>query len=213
MAERDKGMHPDRDNADEDQPFVPRNALDRVRQPILAAAMYVPRSSEPKASDPETRAKELTSRAALGAAALSGTLAAPFGPYGLITLIPDILGIWRIQSQLVADIAAAYGKGHSLTTEEMLKCLFKMASAQVLRDVVVRVGERTLIRRPSVRAMQHVAMKFGFRVTQRLIGRAITRALPMIGTIGAAAYAYRDTRQVGAIAMELFGNTSTAVPS
>jgi hypothetical protein len=210
-TEPHKGMRPHRDDAAKPQPLSSRNVFDRVSQPILAAASYIPSSSEPKASDPERRANELTSKAALEAAALSGTLAAPLGPYGLIMIIPDLLGMWRIQCQLVADIAAAYGKSHFLTAEAMFRCLFKMAAAHVLRDGVVRAGERVLIRRLSMRAMQRIA-QLGFKVTQRLIGRATTRVQPIIGTLGSAAYAYCDTRQVGKNTIELFGGDGDLGP-
>jgi hypothetical protein len=210
-SECEKGMRRHRHDGGEDEPLVARNAFHRLSQPILTAASHVPSSSEPKASDPETRANQLTSKAALEAAALSASLALPLAPYGLITIIPDILGIWRIQRQLVADIAAAYGKSHFLDADAMLKCLFKMASAQILRDVVVRGGERALIRRPSLRTMQRIAAGLGFTVTQRLIGRIIARTLPIIGTMGIAAYAYHDTRQVGQNAVELFGELSSSV--
>jgi len=33
-----------------------------------------------------------------------------------MTILPDLFGIWRIQAQLVADIAAVYGKTGFLTT-------------------------------------------------------------------------------------------------
>lgn len=32
------------------------------------------------------------------------------GPLGLLTILPDMYAIWRVQAQLVADIAAVYGK-------------------------------------------------------------------------------------------------------
>jgi hypothetical protein len=38
-------------------------------------------------------------------------MALPPGPLGLATVIPDLLAIWKLQQQLVADIAAVFGKG------------------------------------------------------------------------------------------------------
>jgi hypothetical protein len=207
-SEFEQGMRPHSHDVEAAQPRVPENALQRLGERILAAASDVPTTSEPKASDPETRAKELSSKAALEAAALSAALALPLGPYGLMTIVPDILGIWRIQQRLVADIAAAYGKSTSLDPDAMLKCLFKMASAQSAGAVVVGAGKGLLVRRPTLRAMQRIAAQLGFTVTQRLIGRVIARTLPIIGTVGIAAYAYHDTRRVGQNATDRFGESA-----
>jgi hypothetical protein len=47
------------------------------------------------------------------------------GQLGLLTVLPDLVAMWRIQSQLVSDIAAVYGKTANLGREHMLWCLFK----------------------------------------------------------------------------------------
>src|SRR5579862_8920953 len=145
---------------------------------------YIPYSSEPASPDPKSRARKLGNIAAMKAAAFSGALAMPPGPLGLLTLIPDLLGIWRIQAQLVADIAAVYGKSASLTKEGLLYCLFRHGAAQALRELAVRSGQRLLIRQVSLRSMESVLEKIGLRLGQRLAGKAITRWLPIIGAVG-----------------------------
>src|SRR5215204_3453256 len=112
----------------------------------------IPFSSEPASIDPKVRSRKLGSLAAMKAAAFSGALSMPPGPLGLLTLIPDLIGIWRIQAQLVSDIAAVYGKTTWLTREGLLYCLFRHGAAQALRDVVVRSGERLLIRQVTLRS-------------------------------------------------------------
>jgi hypothetical protein len=105
----------------------------------------------------------------------------------------------------VADIAAAHGKSSFLTAGSMLYCLFKHGAAQAVRDLAVRVGERFLIRRVSLRMIQAVLKKVWVRITQRLASKAIARWLPIVGAIGIGAYAYYDTAQVGKTAVGLFG--------
>ena len=41
-------------------------------------------------------------------------------------------------------------------------------------------------------------------MAQRLVGRTASRGLPIVGALGVAAYAYRDTMRVGHTAIELF---------
>ena len=122
----------------------------------------------------------------------------------MLTVLPDLMAIWRVQSSLVADIASAYGKSGALTQESMVYCLFKHGGAALLRDLVVRVGERAVIRRASLRLMQELLGKIGVRVTARVVGRAASRWIPIAGAVGIGAYAYYDTKKVGDNAIELF---------
>lgn len=164
----------------------------------------IPSTEEVASQGPDERAREVARNAAIKAAIVSGGLALPPGPFGYVTIIPDLVGIWKIPAQMVADIAGAFGKTAYLGREQMLYCLFRHAAAQALRDIVVRVGERVLIRRPALRVIQQVLRKIGVRITQRLAGGAIARWLPIVGALGVGAYAYYDTGQVAETAIDLF---------
>jgi hypothetical protein len=168
------------------------------------ALAEIPHTDEPPSDDPEARAREIARKAALTAAGLSGGLALPPGPLGFVTIIPDLVGIWKIQARMVADMAGAFGQQAYLSREQMLYCLFRHAAAQAMRDVAVRVGTRVLIRRPTLAAMQRVLRRVGIRITQRLAGHAIARWLPIVGALGVGAYAYYDTGQVAETALDLF---------
>ena len=128
----------------------------------------------------------------------------PPGPLGYVTLIPDLVAIWKIQAQMVVDIAGTFGKKAYLGREQMLYCLFRHAAAQAMRDIVVRVGERILIRRPALQIVEQVLRRIGVRITQRLAGGALARWLPIVGALGVGAYAYYDTGQVAETAIDLF---------
>ena len=134
----------------------------------------------------------------------SGVIALPPGPIGWLTILPELIAVWKIQSQLVSDIAAIYGKRASLTQEQMIYYLFRHTAAQVFGDVVVCVGERVLVRRVSLKVMQSIAEKIGVKVTQHAIGKGLSRWIPVIGALGIGAYAYYDTAQVAASAIDLF---------
>jgi hypothetical protein len=165
---------------------------------------HVPVSPEERRNTPAARAHELTMAAASRAAATSGALALPPGPVGLLTIVPDLMAVWHIQRQLVADIAACYGRTAELGRETMMYCLFRHAAAQAVRDLVVRVGERLLLRRATVAMMERSLHRVGLVVSQRAMGRALSRWLPVVGAMGVGAYAFYDTVQVGRTARELF---------
>ncbi len=167
---------------------------------------YIPFSSQPVSRDPQARARKLGSIASMKAAAFSGALSMPPGPLGLLTLVPDLLGIWRIQAQLAADVAAVYGKTGYLTRESMLYCMFRHGAAHAVRDVVIRSGQRLLIRKITLQATEGVLEKVGLRLSQRLATKAVTRWLPIIGAVGVGAYAYYDTGEVARTAIQIFSS-------
>ena len=134
----------------------------------------------------------------------------PPGPIGWLTIVPELVTIWRIQRQMVADIAGAYGVSAELTRSRMLYCLFRHAAAQAMRDVVVQVGARLLIQDVPLRVIERIAAKVGVSVSKRLVGRGIARWLPVIGALGVGAYAYYDTGQVARTAMTLFAAEAAA---
>ena len=179
---------------------------DRMTDTILKLISTVPYSSEPTSSTPDARARQLAQNAAKTSAGISGGAALAPGPLGMLTLLPDLVGVWRVQAQMVADIAATYGKTATLTQEQMVYCLFKHSAAQLLRDVIVREGGRYLVLPASLRMMRSLATKIGIKVGQRSFGKAIARYAPLVGALGVGAYAYYDTKKVADTAIELFGS-------
>jgi hypothetical protein len=181
-----------------------RPAAGRIAEAILGFLSEIPTTSEPLNPSPKDRARQIASTAARKACTISGALALPPGPAGLVTILPDLVAVWRVQAQMVADIAGAFGQSAALSREQMLYCLFKHTAAQAVRDLVVRAGERFLVRTASVRVVQGVAGKVGIKVTQRAIATSVSRWLPVVGIVGVAGYAYYDTAQVGATAISFF---------
>jgi hypothetical protein len=177
----------------------------RITQAVLDFVSQVPPSHIDGSKDPAAEARRLGNRAAQRAALTAGSLALPPGPLGWLTLLPELIAIWKIQGQMVSDIAAAYGRHATLGREQMLWCLFRHTAAQAFRDLVVRMGDRLVFRRMSHGIAQRVARQIGIKLTQRTVSEGISRWLPVIGALGVGAYAYYDTGQVAATAMALFG--------
>ena len=178
-------------------------ASNRVTRAILDFVSQIPESKVHSHGDPETEARRLANRAAQRAAVTAGTLALPPGPLGWLTILPELISIWKIQAQLVSDIAAAYGKHAELGREQMLWCLFRHTSAQAFRDLVIRLGDRLIFRRVSYSVIERVAKQIGIKVTQRALGEGLSRWMPIIGAIGVGGYAYYDTRQVAPTAIAM----------
>ena len=124
----------------------------------------------------------------------------------MLTILPDIVGVWRVQAQMVSDIAAAYGKTGTLTRQHMVYCLFKHSAAQLLRDVIVREGARYLVLPVTLQMMRTLVSKIGIQLGERTVGKAVARYAPVVGAVGAGAYAYYDTKKVAETAIQLFSS-------
>lgn len=179
-------------------------ATPQLTDAILGLVLTVPSSREKALAQPAERAHRVARNAARTASVISGSLSLPPGVLGWFTMLPELLAVWRVQAQMVSDIAAVYGKSHALGRDQMLYCLFKHVSAQLFRDVVVRVGERVLIRETSLQFLQTAAQKIGVMLTKTLIRKSAARFVPLLGAVGVGAYAYFDTLQVAQTAVELF---------
>ena len=189
------------------------DAGSRIGHAILDFIAAPPASKLEKSDNPDAAARSKANTAAAAAALAAGALSLPPGPAGWLTILPEMVGVWKIQAQLVADIAALYGHRAELTEEQMIYCLFKHTAAQAVRDLVIRAGERTLVQRVTVKALQGIAKRVGVKVTQQAIGKGVARWLPIIGAVGVGAYAYYDTAQVAATAIALFKNEIQLAPA
>ena len=147
----------------------------------------IPTSKLSHSSSPDEKVKKLTEAAALKAAMVSATLSAPGGVVGMLASLPDLAAIWRIQAQLVADIAATYGKLGYLTKQSLVWCLCKQSGVQIARDVAMRVGTHFLLKKSKL--------------------KLLSRALPVVSAISGGAYAAYDTYSVSKIAKAYFENS------
>lgn len=175
-----------------------------LQQAILDLIAIIPDSQEPQSPTPRARAEVIRQTASTKAAWLSAAMSLPPGPFGWLAMLPELIGVWRVQAQMVADIANTYGQRAALSQSAMVHCLFRHATVQALRDVAVRAGERFLIANAQRKAIEVIAGRVGRYFGQRNLGRAVARWLPVVGAGAAAFYARADTRQVGDAAIELF---------
>lgn len=181
----------------------------RFSNAVLHFIAEVPRTDQLRSSSPAESSRQRAKLAAKQAAGAAGALALPPGPAGWLTILPEMVAVWKIQAQMVADIAALYGKTGGLNQEHMLYCLFKQTASQAVRDLVVRVGERLVVKSVSVGVLNTVAKRIGVNLTQRAFSKGVSRLFPVVGALGVAAYAYYDTTQVANVAIKLFESELT----
>ena len=186
-----------------DSPRAVEGALERV-------IAEVPATRQQPVAKPDALARKIAREAAQRAAVVSGSLALPPGPLGMLTVLPDLYVIWKIQRQMVADLFGLYGRTAELSRTHMLYCLFRHAASHVLRDVAVRTGQRVVVQQMSSGALRSALTSVGVVITQRVAGSAASRWVPLAGAAAVAAYAYWDTLQVAKTAKRLLD--TPAVP-
>src|SRR5690349_19957808 len=151
----------------------------RIAAAILDFASQIPASHVHRGLHPEAKASEVASQAVRKAALTAGSLALPPGPLGWLTVLPELVAIWRIQAKMVSDIAAAFDDHVSVGSEQMLGCLFRHTADQAFRDLVVRMGDRLLFRQLSATVDERVARRIGQRLSQRAVDAGVSRWLPV----------------------------------
>ena len=185
-----------------------------IGESILDSLGEVPVSKRRKSREALVESRAAISKAAGRASLTAGAFAIPLGPIGWLTILPELIAVWRIQAQLVVDIAALHGQKSVITREQMIFCLFRHTAAQAVRDLAVRAGERLIVQQVTTQVIRKVAEAIGVKIARRVVGKGITRWLPVIGVVGVAGYAYYDTAQVGSTALQMFSGDAqrTAEP-
>ena len=177
---------------------------DRIADTLRHIISEIPLSHERAVTTPESRAASLGEAAARKTALISAGLAIVPGPLGILSIVPALIEIWKIQRQLVADIAAAYGQTKVLGPTTMIYCLFRHGSATIFKETVIQVGGRLLVRQASLSVIQELVKKVSVNVTQRLIGQFVSRLVPLVGSAALGAFTYWDTKRVARAAVSTF---------
>ncbi len=154
----------------------------------------VQKTKEPIRHEPLIKSREIIKNASLKAGCIAGGLALPVGALGILTIIPDLVAIWKIQNNMVKDIAEVFNKQVTSTRKQMIHCLFKHTTGQGARDAIIKIGAHMVIKKIEVSTRRHIAKK------------AIARCIPIVGAVGVGAYAYYGTSRVGKTAIELFNS-------
>jgi hypothetical protein len=162
---------------------------------LLALLAAVPKSSERASNRPRARADAIAQAAGIKAAIAAGAISLPPGPLGWLTIPLEFFSVWRIQVQMVADIAAVYGRTCMLSQSFMEHCLFERLRPQVVRDLALRVGQPFLV---------HVVTRGAVCIGRSALGRGVARVLPVMGAAANAYCARADTGRVAGLAIALF---------
>jgi len=139
---------------------------------------------------------------ALKCSSVSGFTGLVPGPWGMLTIIPDIVMVLRLQTEMLAKLSVAYNKEKIVSKELVLYMLFQGVGAAGVSFVAVKAGQ-VIVKRASTRIIQRMVAMLGGRIAQRAIVRAASRYIPIIGASVMATWVGYMTRQIGNAAKDL----------
>lgn len=156
-------------------------------------------------AQPHEIADELIKVAAWKATAISSSLSIIKGKLGLISILPELFTIYRIQSKLIKDISAVYGKESQATKESILYCLFGHSNWKAFQQIVLRTSACTIIRPASYEILFNLIYSTYLKLN---IEKNYFKKFPFLFTIIGAGLSgsvtYIETIKIGKTAIEIF---------
>ena len=189
----------------------PRAHVEGVIERVIAD---VPPPRTERVVDAARAAEQVAREAAQKAAVLSGSLALPPGPIGMLTVLPDLYLIWKVQRQMVADIFALHGRaGRAHARRTCSTACSGTWRARSRATSSCAPGQRVIVQQLSAGAIGRLLRHVGVAVTQRVAGTAASRWVPLAGAAAVGAYAYWDTMQVAKSTRRLLDSSPAATPA
>lgn len=148
----------------------------------------------------------LVKKASAQTASISATLALPGGLTGVLTLVPEIYSIWRIQAQLISNIAYINGKATLVSREQMLWCMFRQMGYGLVKEFVFQRGSVFVVKKMQDQAFQKALQKLGLAMLSKQSVRFAGKIIPLLGSVSAGTLSYYDTRRTAQRAIELYSS-------
>lgn len=148
--------------------------------------------------------KEMTNAASWKAFTLSTIAGIPPGPFGLATIVPELIALTKLQVNLIYRIAKYYGKEEKLTPTLMIHVFATGFGIALGRTVLRKVGTRVIIKALSTQAIRKVAQQIGVKIGARVVQRLGARWLPFVTAPIFGAFSKSQTTRIGNAAIEIF---------
>lgn len=150
-----------------------------------------------------TDARQVIERCARNNALITGALNLIPGPWGLASMVPELLAVFRNQIDMVYDLAVVHGK-EAKVNNELLLYIFLSSIGTVGVGVVTVKGGELLVRKATQRLFRQMVEGLGTHIGKRLAKGALGKFVPLAGAAAMAWWTQYSTRQVGERADELF---------
>ncbi len=148
--------------------------------------------------------ENMISKASWKAFAVSTAASLPPGPIGVLTILPELIAVTRIQLGLIGKIARYFGKDEMLNGTIIVLILGNAAGITVGREFLKCVDNKIIIQRMSLLALQNFAARIGAKILGRIVARMPTRWIPLVTAPLFGAISKKATERVGWETVTLF---------
>lgn len=124
------------------------------------------------------------------------------GPWGLITIIPELTLVLRNQLIMIYDIGIAQNKKKYLNKELLAGILISAFGSGTI-GLITMQGSKVLVKRVSLRVFQKIITYLAGRITQSALKIFLGKFVPLFGAVLLAAWTRHMTRKVGEKAVEI----------
>ncbi len=124
------------------------------------------------------------------------------GPWGMLAVVPELVGIIRNQIQMIYDIGVAHGQEAHLDSKFLLAIFSAVMGGGAISLATVK-GSQLLVKRASLRVIQKIIVWLGGKITQRVLKQLIAKWLPVVGAASMALWARQSTMSMGQKAAEM----------
>lgn len=150
--------------------------------------------------------EQLTSEASWKAFGLTTAASFPPGPFGWATLLPELVGLTKLQINLIYAIAKYYGKTGQFNQRTVLYIFGSQAGIALGRTMMRNVGGKVIVRAISSKIILEIAAKVGAKMGARMLAKAAGRWIPFILAPIFGAFSKSMTTAIGEEAQKLFSN-------
>ncbi|MEQ9262097.1 MAG: hypothetical protein RLP14_02940 [Owenweeksia sp.] len=190
----------------------PQYTADLIVDRLYDVITHIPEPRLKGKPSDEVFVKGLIRQSSIKSSSVSAALSVPGGVVGVLSVIPDVMTVWRIQAQMISNVAAAYGKNSLLTREQMLWCMFRQVGVGLVKELVVQQGGRYLVKHYGKKNLTDLIHKLGVKIAHNQASRWAGRIIPVVGSVSAGALTYYDTKRVGKNAMQLYSKDVILLP-
>jgi|ERR1035437_3987818 uncharacterized tellurite resistance protein B-like protein len=160
---------------------------------------YDPAHSKPRLED----IPRIIEHCAVLNAIISGSLAIIPGWGSAVASLPELVVLFKNQSEMIYDIGVAHNQESKISSELVLQILISSVSPMGYELGMVQ-GGKFLIKRSSLRVMQSICKAFGARVLQQTIKSALPRMIPIVGSAILGSWSHFTTKKIGKEAINIF---------
>ena len=163
-------------------------------------ARFAPSVVEVTGETPE----EMISSASWKAFGISTAAALPPGPFGLATILPELMAVTKLQMNLIYSIAALHGKKGDLNPTLILLIFANEAGVKVGKTVAEKIGAKVIVKALGSRSARAIANKIGIQISARITQKAVGRWVPFVMAPVFGAFSKSMTTRIGEEANRLF---------